>query len=685
MTTEPRRRVRVSLALFSVVVLLAGGALALAPLKGSEKGVKPVPKADASWADVDRFVKEQKYEEAAKAAETILATAKAKGNEADWTKALVTVTQLRIGLHGYETAVRRLSEEPWPKGPMSQAQLGLLYGHSLVTYQRAYSWEIGQRERVDTKGAVDLKAWTREQILAEALKAALEVWGMREALGKEPVTAAELVVDPNSYPKEIRGTLRDAVSYLLVDLLADTAGWTPEQSNEIWRLDLGALLRGEASEAAQVDLAAPAVHPLTKIGAVLADLEGWHSGAGRKGAQLEARLERVRRLSASFTEERENARIRKDLEGRLPAFRSDSWWAMGKAEVADLHQRGNRPNRRVNARREAEEGRAAYPSSLGGQRCLSIVKAIEAPEVRLQAMAVDGPGKRSLEVSHRNLASLHFRALKLDVEKRIEGSKDWSALPTSDDMRKLVIDSADGGVEGGPAADARLRDAPDVRHPSRERAGFLRRPRVGPEGLRRGRQRRRRDEPLRFRPRARREAGIRDGRRCSPRSLWSHGKPGLRRRGRTLALRLEGRAPQGRGEEDGRGRSGLVRLEGEDGKLLPPPREEGRSRHVRRPAGRVLPAGKRGKPDGVAPLTDRSIYRPGQKLYWKVLAYEGSQEEAGSSPRRRHPSPSGSSTRTARGRDALGLDERLRHGGGRVRRPDGAPPRRLEARELALG
>ena len=226
MTTEPRRRVRISLALFFVVVLLAGGALALAPAKGTEKGVKPVPKADASWADVDRFVKEQKYEEAAKAAESLLSAAKAKGDEKDWTKALVTVTQLRIGLHGYETAVRRLRDEPWPKGPMSRAQLGLLYGHSLVTYQRAYSWEIGQRERVDTKGAVDLKAWTREQILAEALKAALEVWGMREALGKEPVTAAELVVDPNSYPKEIRGTLRDAVSYLLVDLLADTAGWT---------------------------------------------------------------------------------------------------------------------------------------------------------------------------------------------------------------------------------------------------------------------------------------------------------------------------------------------------------------------------------------------------------------------------------------------------------------------------
>ncbi len=438
MTTEPRFRARTLVAASAVVVLLAGGALALAPGSGSQKGVKPVPKASASWEEIDRLVNEQKYEAAAKVAETLLTAAKAKGDGAGWTRALVTVSQLRIGLHGYETAVRRLREEPWPEGPLHRAQLSLLYGHSLVTYQRAYSWEVGQRERVDTKGEVDLKAWTREQILAEALKAALEVWSMREALGKEPVSAAELVLTPNDYPTEIRGTLRDAVSYLLVDLLADTAGWTPEQSNEVWRLDLGALLAGDAARDAAVDLASPAVHPLARIGAVLSDLDAWHAGAGRKGAQLEARLERGRRLAASFSEERDLERIRKDLEGRLVAFRSDPWWAMGKAEVAELHRNGTRPNRLVAARSAAEEGRAAYPTSPGGARCLAIVKAIESPEYALQAMAVDGSGKRSVEVSHRNLATLHFRAVKMDFEKRIEGSKDWSVLPSTDEMRKLV-------------------------------------------------------------------------------------------------------------------------------------------------------------------------------------------------------------------------------------------------------
>jgi uncharacterized protein YfaS (alpha-2-macroglobulin family) len=627
MTTEPRRRVRSVLAASAVVVLLAGGALALAQSKGREKGVKPVSRPEASWSAVDRLVGEQKYEDAAREAEKILASAKAKGNEADWTKALVTVTQLRIGLHGYETAVRRLREESWPTGPISRAQLSLLYGHSLVTYQRAYSWEIGQRERVEAKGEVDLKAWTREQILTEALKAALEVWNARDALGKEPASAASLVLETNDYPKEIRGTLRDAVSYLLVDLLADTAGWTPEQSNEVWRLDLGALLSGNAAADAKVDLASPAVHPLVKIGAALSDLESWHAGAGRQEAQLEARLERVRRLSASFSDETARVRIRKDLESRLPAFRQFPWWAMGKAEVAALHQASDRPNRRVDARREAEEGRAAYPSSVGGARCLSIVKAIEAPDVRLQAMAVDGPGKRSIEVSHRNLGSLHFRAVKLDVEEWIGRSKDWSALPTTEDMRKLLTipPAAEWKVELPPTPDFethRTFVAPPVKEPgfyvvlASARSGFPENDNVvvGTNIFL---------SDLVLVVRAEPETGAVSARVLS----GGTGKPV---EGADVALwRFDWREGHRREE---------AKVSGRDGSVSFASRESGGAFHLLAKKGRDVTfdgqqvgfqkQGKAGRATASLLYTDRSIYRPGQKLFWKVLAYEGSQESA---------------------------------------------------------
>ncbi|HEY4231110.1 MAG TPA: hypothetical protein VGO79_13135, partial [Thermoanaerobaculia bacterium] len=135
--------------------------------------------ATADWKEIDRLVEQQKLAEASAKADAILQRAIQSKNEDEWTRALVRCVQLRSGLHGYETAVRFLREQPWPEGLLSRVTLELYYAHALSDYARAYSWEIGQRERVespqggpiDLKAPVDLKTLSREQILAEARRA----------------------------------------------------------------------------------------------------------------------------------------------------------------------------------------------------------------------------------------------------------------------------------------------------------------------------------------------------------------------------------------------------------------------------------------------------------------------------------------------------------------------------------
>ena len=93
-----------------------------------------------SWKQIDALIDEQKFEEAARATEARLAAARTKGDAPEWTRALIQTVQLRIGLHGYETAVRYLREQPWPPGAVHQAALQLFYASSLVQYAQAYSW-----------------------------------------------------------------------------------------------------------------------------------------------------------------------------------------------------------------------------------------------------------------------------------------------------------------------------------------------------------------------------------------------------------------------------------------------------------------------------------------------------------------------------------------------------------------
>ncbi len=393
------------------------------------------PQQAQEWAQVERLIAEQKFAEAAAAAEKLRQAAQKAGNQDEWTRALIKEVQLRTGLHGYETAVRFLKEQPWPDGLLNRAALNLFYARSLVNYYHAYSYEINQRERMDTRGAVDLKAWTKDQIYAEAQKAYEEVWKQRASLGAEPLARFSDFLERNNYPAGIRSTLRDAVSYLYVELLSDDSLWTAQQSNEIYRLDLKALLAGAQKE---VPLSDPSIPPLVKICHLMADLEQWHTQNRRREAALEARLQRLEALHSAFSEERDRAVIVADLDKLLSGYRDVPWWAKGKAIQAEFIRSSSAAGKQVRARAVAEAGWKAYPDSLGGKRCYSILKSIEAPSFQVWSMSADGPQKRSIEVTHANLTALHFRACSFDLENRLQTARDYNLLPNPREMESLL-------------------------------------------------------------------------------------------------------------------------------------------------------------------------------------------------------------------------------------------------------
>ncbi len=418
----------------------------------SEGAMEPSPR----WKEVDARVSEAKFEAAAEIAGEILDAAREAGDAAETTRALIKLVQLRTGLHGYETAVRFLRTQPWPETPRSRLALSLFYARSLATYLQSYSWEIGQRERVATGEEIDLKAWTRDQIHQEIQRTYLEVWREREAWGDASLGDLAEYLDQNDYPARIRGTLRDAVTYLWVELLADSSQWRPEHSSEVYRLDLDSLL---ADEPPAVALGDPDVHPLARLAVVLGDLEAWHRDRRQPEAAFEARLERVRRLSDHFTQSDDRETFRRRLEDSLDDLgRRYPWWSKGMAELAELVQGSDDPGSLVAAREIALEGAEAHPESPGGRHCRHIVARIEAPAYEINAMAVDSPGKRSILAEHRNLEALYFRAYALDVRRRVEQARDYNLLPGYRDVPAIMSSrqpDAEWRVELPPTPDFR--------------------------------------------------------------------------------------------------------------------------------------------------------------------------------------------------------------------------------------
>src|SRR6185503_10402813 len=127
------------------------------PVTATPPDLKAFPTPAAAWKEVDRLQQEQKMQAALDLATKIREAAQQKGESAEWSRGLVRETQLRMALHGYEPAVRFLRETPSPDDPLPHAVLDLFYAQALVTYQRAYGYEIARREEVISTAVPDVR------------------------------------------------------------------------------------------------------------------------------------------------------------------------------------------------------------------------------------------------------------------------------------------------------------------------------------------------------------------------------------------------------------------------------------------------------------------------------------------------------------------------------------------------
>ena len=203
-------------------VVLLGLVLAL-PQRIFASSGKDVPSSSAfatAWTEIDKLVAVDRLAEALPRVEKLLAEARTAGDEEMWTRALVLAARLRTSLSKPEDAARFLKEQPRPAGSFHRAVIDLYYAETLVRYSQVYYGEIGQREKVGSEGDLPLEQQTREQIATAALAAGRDAWSRRQELGDLPLSRLELYVKPNGYPAAIRGTARDALSYLYAELLA---------------------------------------------------------------------------------------------------------------------------------------------------------------------------------------------------------------------------------------------------------------------------------------------------------------------------------------------------------------------------------------------------------------------------------------------------------------------------------
>ncbi|MBK8202682.1 MAG: hypothetical protein IPK68_10335 [Bdellovibrionales bacterium] len=81
-------------------------------------------------------------------------------------------------------------------------------------------------------------------------------------------------------------------------------------------------------------------------------------------------------------------------------------------------------------------GAKKFPTSEGAKLCRDIINRIKGPSLEMNAMRVDGPGRRSIDVHYKNLTRLHFFSFRYDIKNFMIANKDYNHYP---DYRELEV------------------------------------------------------------------------------------------------------------------------------------------------------------------------------------------------------------------------------------------------------
>lgn len=376
--------------------------------------------SNAIWSAVDKLVNEQKFQAALDATKVILDKAQKDKNGLLQAEAMVRATQLEVGLGSFESAIKNFRERTWPGQADAQVLLNLYYSQALRSYSQRYRWEISRREKVESKAVVDLKAWTLQDLSFEIRKSLDTALGFNQVMQQPTSDFFKKYVTKGSYPDEIKPWFRNIVIDTAVSFFADTTYWTPTQSAEIYKVSFKTLLQNPRTQRiSATDLKA---HPIEMVASWISENQEMLARSGKKEAALEAQYALIEFLHQINGDQNQRRLVLSELIKLQEKNRQNAWWSRGQALLSGFYQQlpaEEFPNRMIDALAAAEQGAKAYPGSIGAKQCLQLASTIRAPNYNLQIMSVDTMGRLSLSVSYKNLRKLFFRAYKLDFDQQI--------------------------------------------------------------------------------------------------------------------------------------------------------------------------------------------------------------------------------------------------------------------------
>lgn len=429
-----------------------------------------MPEYKAAWKTIDSLEKEGLPRSALEKVEALSQRAKEDAAHPQYVKTVIYrnkyLTQLEE--EGFAKAIERIQAETeaadFPVQPVLHSLLAELY----QSYLQRNQYRIQQR--TETTGFLpdDITTWTVGQLTDAAGTNYLKSLADQRTAEVPIEQWAAITTNSEAVDHKLRPTLYDFLAHRALAHFMDEASFLNEPAYKFVLRDPTAF----APAADFVDLAFPSRDTASytrKALLLFQDLLQLRRGADNLPALVDADLKRLAFVYQKSVAEQKDSLYLAALDRMQQAYGDTKEVTQILYKKAELfRQWGNSysPNQDTTHRWKlsdaadlCQEAMKLYPKSYGAQRCKALLVQLQRTEAGLQAEAVNLPNEPLLmALQYRNMDQVHFRLVRLsakdrlqyesqsyrdafEVLKKAETLRNWSAqLPDEGDLQQHRIE-----------------------------------------------------------------------------------------------------------------------------------------------------------------------------------------------------------------------------------------------------
>ncbi len=396
---------------------------------------KPPTPTDAIWKQVEAAQNKGLPQTAIKHIDRILEITQRERRHGEWLKALSQKIMLEGLIQGNkpEEKVLRLKAEFDKADPNTRPLLKTILAQWYWHYYSRNHWRFIGRTQTQEMDEKDFTTWDLKKIFSEIDGLYQEVLREKELLSKIPVSDFKDFLEPGTMPLEIRPTLYDFIAHEAINFYtsAEQAAAKPEDAFEIEAASdaFGPLTEFLAYQPATEDTGSSKYKAIRLYQSLLA----MHLGRRNSEALADLDLMRLQYVKNNGFGEDKNRIYMQRLEEAIGRYGQTqaagmAYYLLARAwgEEGDL----------VKAHGLASEGQKRYPKTFGGQSCQAYINEIENKTLTLTGERCIPQKPSKIQVRYKNFSKIYFRAIADDWDRFME--KKWS-YPNSFEGKDISI------------------------------------------------------------------------------------------------------------------------------------------------------------------------------------------------------------------------------------------------------